>query len=187
MEISSREGNILLLAAVVALMFMATRVVPAVGNIYDGRKADIDDVLLAIEREERLIENSLAWRERRIDAEVQQAQIETQIFSGDTIPLIEANIQRELSQHARDSGLSVNSTRLAESVEANNWLMISQEMSFRTVDASNTVTFLRQLENSQPRLRVRDFSLNRSRNQYSGSITVVGFAQNSTTRGGDEQ
>jgi hypothetical protein len=187
MEISSREGNILLLAAVVALMFMATRVVPAVGNIYDGRKADIDDVLLAIEREERLIENSLAWRERRIDAEVQQAQIETQIFSGDTIPLIEANIQRELSQHARDSGLSVNSTRLAESVEANDWLMISQEMSFRTVDASNTVTFLRQLENSQPRLRVRDFSLNRSRNQYSGSITVVGFAQNSTTRGGDEQ
>jgi hypothetical protein len=187
MEISSRERNILLLAAVVALMFMATRVVPAVGNIYDGRKADIDDVLLAIEREERLIENSLAWRERRIDAEVQQAQIETQIFSGDTIPLIEANIQRELSQHARDSGLSVNSTRLAESVEANDWLMISQEMSFRTVDASNTVTFLRQLENSQPRLRVRDFSLNRSRNQYSGSITVVGFAQNSTTRGGDEQ
>ena len=116
MEISSRERNILLLAAVVALMFMATRVVPAVGNIYDGREADIDDVLLAIEREERLIENSLAWRERRIDAEVQQAQIETQIFSGDTIPLIEANIQRELSQHARDSGLSVNSTRLAESV-----------------------------------------------------------------------
>ena len=187
MEISSRERNILLLAAAVALMFMVTRVVPAVGNIYDAREADIEDVLLATEREERLIENSLAWRERRIDAEVQQAQIETQIFSGDTIPLIEANIQRELSQHARDSGLSVNSTRLAESVEANDWLMISQEMSFRTADASNTVTFLRQLENSQPRLRVRDFNLNRSRNQYSGSITVVGFAQNSATVGGDEQ
>ena len=81
----------------------------------------------------------------------------------------------------------MNSTRLAESVEANDWLMISQEMSFRTGDASYTVNFLRQLENSQPRLRVRDFSLNRSRNQYSGSITVVGFAQNSTTRVGDEQ
>jgi hypothetical protein len=187
MEISSRERNILLLAAAVALMFMVTRVVPAVGNIYEAREADIEDVLLAIEREERLIENSLAWRERRIDAEVQQAQIETQIFSGDTIPLIEANIQRELSRHARDSGLSVNSTRLAESVEANDWLMISQEMSFRTADASNTVTFLRQLENSQPRLRVRDFNLNRSRNQYSGSITVVGFAQNSATGGGDKQ
>ena len=187
MEISSRERNILLLAAAVALMFMVTRVVPAVGNIYEAREADIEDVLLAIEREERLIENSLAWRERRIDAEVQQAQIETQIFSGDTIPLIEANIQRELSQHARDSGLSVNSTRLAESVEANDWLMISQEMSFRTADASNTVTFLRQLENSQPRLWVRDFNLNRSRNQYSGSITVVGLAQNSATGGGDKQ
>lgn len=187
MEISPRERNILLLAALVAVMFMATRVVPAVGDIYDAREADIEDVLLAIEREERLIENSLAWRDRRIEAEVQQAQIESQIFSGDTIPLIEANIQRDLSQHARDSGLSVNSTRLAESLEADDWLMISQEMSFRTGDAGNTVTFLRQLENSQPRLRVRDFSLSRSRNQYNGSITVVGFARNTASSGGDAQ
>ena len=177
MEISSREKNILLLAAVVGLVFLATRVVPAVQGIYDQREAEIEDVLLAIEREERLIENSLTWRERRIDAEVQQAQIETQIFSGDTVPLIEANIQRELSQYARDSGLSVSSTRLAESLEADDWLMISQEMSFRTGDAGNTINFLRQLENSQQRLRVRDFSLSRSRNQYNGSITVVGFAQ----------
>ena len=56
--------------------------------------------------------------------------------------------------------------------------MISQEMSFRTLDDSNTVRFLRLLEESAPRLWVREFSLNRSRNQYSGSITVVGFARN---------
>ena len=141
MQISSREKNILLLAGLVAVVFVVTQVFPSVGNIYAEREAEIEDVLLAIEREERLIENSIAWRERRIDAEVQQAQIESQIFSGDTIPLIEANIQRDLSQHARDSGLTVASTRLAESLEADDWLMISQEMSFRTGDASNTITF----------------------------------------------
>ena len=187
MEISSRERNILLLAAVVGLVFVATQVVPAVRGIYDQREADIEDVLLAIEREERLIEDSLAWRDRRINVEVQQAQIEAQIFSGDTVPLIEANIQRDLSQYARDSGLSVSSTRLAESLEADDWLMISQEMSFRTGDAGNTINFLRLLENSQPRLRVRDFSLTRSRNQYNGSITVVGFAQSISARQGGGQ
>ena len=51
-------------------------------------------------------------------------------------------------------------------------------MSFRTDDAGNTITFLRLLENSEPRLRVMGFSLSRSRNQYNGSITVVGFAEN---------
>ena len=165
------------MAAVVAILFVITQVSPAVQNLYENREAAIEDVLLAITREERLIENSLDWRERRINAQVAQADVETQIFSGDTIPLIEASISSDLAQHARDAGLTVNSTRLAERQDTDEWLMISQEMSFRTTDPGNTVTFLQRLENSTPRLRVKDFSLDRSRNQYSGAITVVGFAR----------
>ena len=177
MPVSKREKNVLVMAAAVAVVFLITQVGPAVRSVYDRRAAEIDDVLLAITREERLIENSLQWRERRIDAQVQAAEVEAQIFSGNTIPLIEANIQRDLTQHARESGLSVNSTRLAERLESGDWLLISQEMSFRTTDAANTIRFLQRLENSSPLLRVKDFSLNRSRNQYSGSIKVVGFAR----------
>ncbi|MCG8413342.1 MAG: hypothetical protein MI746_03890 [Pseudomonadales bacterium] len=185
MAISKREKNILLLAATVALVFVITQIVPAVQRFHASRDAAIEDVLLAITREERLIEDSLAWRERRIDAQVQQADMESQIFSGDTIPLIEANIQRDLSQHARDSGLTVSSTRLAERLESDEWLLISQEMSFRTADAGNTVVFLERLENSVPRLQVKDFSLDRNRNQYNGSITVIGFARGENRGGGD--
>jgi hypothetical protein len=82
-----------------------------------------------------------------------------------------------LSQHARDSGITVASTRLADRLETAGWLMISQEMSFRTSEDGNTIEFLEKLENSTPKLRVTDFNLSRSRNQYSGSITVVGFAR----------
>ncbi len=177
MAVSKRERNILILAAIVAAVFVATQIYPAVQNAYAGREAAIEDVLLAITREERLVEDSLEWRDRRIDVQVQQAEVESQIFSGDTVPLIEAAIQRDLSQHARESGLTISSTRLAESLQANDWLMISQEMSFRTADAANTITFLERLENSMPRLRVKDFNLSRNRSQYNGAITVVGFAR----------
>ena len=105
-----------------------------------------------------------------------QAKLETQLFEGETIPFVEANIQRALSQYARDSGITVSSTRLAEKLETEGWLIISQEMSFRTTNAGSTITFLQKLEESEPRLRVTDYSFDRSRNQYSGSITVVGFA-----------
>ena len=183
MAISAREQRILTLAGVVGAVFVITQIVPVVQRLYERRNAEVEEVLLAADREARLIEDSLVWRDRRIEAEVQQTQVESQIFSGATIPLVEANLQRDLSRHARDSGLSVSSTRLADSLQADDWLMVSQEMSFRTDDAGNTIAFLRLLENSQPRLRVRDFSLSRSRNQYNGSITVVGFAEN-TGRGG---
>jgi len=184
MAISEREQRVLILAGLVGVVFVATQIFPAVQGLYERRNAEIENVLLAVEREARLIEDSLFWRDRRIGAEVQQAQVESQIFIGATTPLVEANLQRDLSRHARDSGLSVTSTRLADSLEADDWLMVSQEMSFRTDDAGNTITFLRLLENSEPRLRVRDFSLSRSRNQYNGSITVVGFAENVSRGGG---
>ena len=182
MAISAREQRVLILAVLVSVVFVATKILPAVQGLYERRNAEIENVLLAVEREARLIEDSLLWRDRRIEAEVQQAQVENQIFIGATVPLVEANLQRDLSKYARDSGLSVSSTRLADSLEADDWLMVSQEISFRTDEAGNTITFLRLLENSEPRLRVRDFSLSRSRNQYNGSITVVGFAEN-TSRG----
>jgi len=185
MPISARERRILILAGLVSAVFVVTQIVPAAQVLYESRNATIQGILLAVEREVRLIEDSLVWRDRRIEAEVQQAKVESQIFSGLTIPLVEANLQQDLSNYARDSGLSVSSTRLADSVQANSWLMVSQEMSFRTDDAGNTIAFLRLLESSQPRLRVRDFSLNRSRNQYNGSITAVGFAE-TTSLGGKQ-
>lgn len=177
MQISTRERNILYLAAFVAAVFVATTIFPAIRAEYQARQDSIEDVLLDIEREQRLIENTLTWRERRVEVEQRAQELAAEIFSGDTIPLVEADIQGDLSQYARDSGITVSSTRLAERLETDRWLMISQEMSFRTSDAGNTVGFLESLENSSPRLFVKDFAINRTRNQYSGTITVVGFAR----------
>lgn len=177
MNISSREKNILLLAGLVALTFAASTLFPQIKASYQQREDSIEAVLLDISREQRLIEDMLRWRERRVEAEEKTAELEKQIFSGGTVPIVEANIQRALSAFARDSNITVNSTRLAEQLETNGWLMISQEMSFRTTNAGNTVAFLEKLDSSEPRLLVSEFSINRSRNQYSGSITVVGFAR----------
>ncbi len=178
MAVSAREKNILILAAIVALLFFVSSVSPAVSALYRERAEAIDRVSLDIEREQRLIAETETWQARRDDVQQQQELLEQQIFSGGTIPVIEANIQRSLSADARESGITVNSTRLAERLETQGWLLISQEMSFSTTNAANTVSFLRKLEDSKPRLRVTDFSIARSRNQYSGSITVVGFAKN---------
>jgi hypothetical protein len=177
MSVSTREKKILMLAGLVAIILFGNSMFPAIGSIYNERENNIGSIQLDIARERRLIEDTLRWRERRIESQAEQTELEQQVFSGDTIPIIEANIQRELSEHARDSGITVSSTRLAERLSSDGWLLISQEMSFRTDNAGNTVSFLQKLEESQPRLRVTDFSVNRSRNQYSGSITVVGFAR----------
>lgn len=177
MKLNLRENKIFYLAAIVVIAFIATTILPTVQTLYLERQENIEGVLLDIDREQRLIENTAVWRERRVVTEQRATELDQEIFSGTTIPLIEADIQRNLSQYVRDSGMLVNATRLAERLETDSWLMISQEMSFRTANASNAVGLLERLENSLPRLFVRDFSINRTRAQYTGSITVVGFAR----------
>lgn len=177
MEFTDREKRILLLAALVALAFVITRVLPMLQDVYQQRQENIDAVQLDIQREQRLIENTARWHERRQAAQARQGELERQVFNGATVALIEAAIQRDLTQYARDSGIGVTSTRLAEQLQTEGWILVSQEMAFRTDDAANTVSFLERLEDSIPRLFVREFSLNRTRNQYNGSITVVGFAR----------
>ena len=177
MQYSQREKNIVYIALLVGAIFAGTTVLPMIQSIYLDREGNIEQVLLEIERETRLVEETARWRERRTEAEVRIAQLEREIFNGETIPLVEAELQSDLSQYARESGIIIGSTRLAERVETNEWLMISQEMSFRTDSANNTIGFLERLDNSVPRLFVRDFSINRTRSQYTGDITVVGFAR----------
>ena len=177
MQFSQREKNLVYAALVVTVIFAGTIVLPAAQTIYLDRENNIEQILLDIERERGLFENSLSWRQRRVDVEERATRLEQQIFDGDTIPLIEAELQSLLSRYARESSIIVGSTRLAERLETDDWLMISQEMSFRTDSANNTVGFLESLDNSVPRLYVKDFSINRTRSQYTGDIIVVGFAR----------
>ena len=169
--------NILTLAGIVAVIFIGTAIFPVIRAAYQERQEAIEGLLLNINREQRLIENTQSWLERRVEVERRTQELEQQIFSGDTIPLVEADISGDLSRYTRNSGITVGSTRLAERLETDGWLMISQEMSFRTTEVNNTLGFLNSLENSAPRLFVTDFTVNRARNQFSGTITVVGFAR----------
>jgi len=38
--------------------------------------------------------------------------------------------------------------------------------------------FLELLKNSEPKLHITEFSINRNRRQFTGSITVTGFSKN---------
>lgn len=175
--LTQRERLIVGLALLVAVVFALTRGLPLLVAAYDTRADSIDSVELDIERERRLLDSADLWRDRRAATTETLSTAEAGLFRGATAAVIEASIQRRLTQHAARAGLTVNSTRLAERQQSGDWMLVSQEMSFRTDDAAATVSFLRFVDESVPKLKVSGFTLDRSRSQFSGSITVVGFAK----------
>ena len=80
MQYSQREKNIGYIALLVGAIFAGTTVLPMIQSIYLDREGNIEQVLLEIERETRLVEETARWRERRTEAEVRIAQLEREIL-----------------------------------------------------------------------------------------------------------
>lgn len=174
---TKREKNIIWLAAVVGVIFIFSQGFPAVRAFYAQRAASIVEVQNEIERERRLLENTEVWQERRLAIEQRLNELGAQVFTGDSVPLISANIQRMVREYANQAGVNITSTRLAEPLQTDDWLLVEQELSFLTDNQTNLLTFFQRLETSTPWLGVSAFSVRRNRNQYAGDIKVVGFSR----------
>lgn len=192
--LTSREKNILRLALVLALLIGLSNGIPMVRDVYQERAERIERLRLDIAREQRLLEDTELWQQRRQDIDRQLQTLDAQLFTGNdnapgarpTVPVLAANIQRRVRQIAQETGVTITSSSLAESRETDDWLLVEQTLSFNLDNQSNTMDFLQQLDASQPWLAVSYFSMRRNRNMYSGEITVVGFSrENTATTAGD--
>jgi hypothetical protein len=180
-QLTSREKNILRLALVFVVLMILSNGVPALRELYAERSATIQQLRDEIAREQRLIEDEGLWDQRREDIQSQIEDLQAQVFQTGTVPILTANIQRLVRQYANESGVTIISTRLAESEESDGWLKVKQSMSFALDNQSNTLGFLNSFETSRPYLGVTSFSMRHNRNQYTGDITVVGFSRASST------
>lgn len=186
--LTPREKNILRLALVLALIIALSNGIPVLRDLYSERAQTIEELRLDIAREQRLLEDTGLWQQRREDIDRQLQTLDAQLFTGNanapgarpTVPVLAANIQRLVRQHAQETGVTITSTSLADSRAADGWLLVEQTLSFNLDNQSNTIDFLERLDASEPWLAVSYFSMRRNRNMYSGDITVVGFSRDTT-------
>lgn len=176
-SMTPREQRMAGLAAAVAFVFLLSSLWPAVTGWYQEREQRIETLRADIDREQRLAGEEEQWAQRRQQIEQRSADLQRQVFQEGTAPLLSASIQRLVRQHANEAGVSINATRLAESLEADGWLLVEQTVSFTLDDQNATLDFLRRLNESEPRLRVSRFNMRSNRSQYAGDLTVVGFAR----------
>tara|TARA_R100001377_G_scaffold62011_1_gene37942 strand:+ start:510 stop:1067 length:558 start_codon:yes stop_codon:yes gene_type:complete len=181
---TKREKNILFAALAVGLVFALTQGYPAIQSQYSARADRIDELQTSLERERRLIEDAQTWSERRAQVLDRGAELTQQLFQDSSIPLVSANIQRLVRDYANETNVSITSTKLAESMETDGWILVEQELTIVTSNQNYILSFLDRIETSSPLLGVSSFSVRRNRNQYAGTITVVGFSRTTPARTG---
>jgi hypothetical protein len=174
---TKREKTIVMLAGLVGAVFVLTQGLPSLKNIYSARSEAISQLRTDVQRQQTLIDDAELWRERREDAQLRSDDLGARLFQETSIPLISANVQRLVREYATEAGVSITSTKLAESMSADGWLLVEQELSILTDNQANVLALLTSIESSDPLLGISTFSARRNRNQYAGTITVVAFSR----------
>lgn len=172
----ANEKKLVWLAGVLFALVIVVRLLPlAYGYYREGR----DDIALLEERVERyrtLVQEQDQWVERETLKRAESADLESWVFQGNNPNLIGSSVQRALRQTMDQAGIAVRETPVAKYSTTGEWLMVTQEMTF-TIEQHQILPFLNALQQLRPRLHVAAFNVARGRRQFSGSITVVGFAR----------
>lgn len=176
-HLTAREKLILRLALLVAVIMLLVNGIPAATGIYQAKAIEIESLRAEIEREQRLIDDAELWQQRSTAAQQQVRTLDNSLFTGGSVALLTAAIQRQVRQIAAETGLNINSANLAESQQSGDWVLVEQGLSFSTTDQNNTLLFMQRLADTQPVLKVTRFSMRRNRDQYIGDMTVVGFSR----------
>ncbi|MEY4640714.1 MAG: hypothetical protein RLZZ227_708 [Pseudomonadota bacterium] len=170
------EKKLVLFAGVLFALVIIVRVLPlAYGYYREGR----EDIALLDERVDRyrtLVQEQDQWIEREALKRAEIADLESWIFQGSNPNLIGSSVQRALRQTLDQAGIAVRETPVARYSTTGEWLMVTQEMSF-TIEQQQILPLLNALQQLRPRLHVVAFQIDRGRRQFSGTITVIGFAR----------
>jgi hypothetical protein len=176
--VKASERKLFIFFGLLFAAVLVVRVLPMAYGYYRQGREDIALLEERIDRLQTLIQEQDQWSEREKLKQAELADLQGWIFAGGNNPnLVGSSMQRTLRQAVEQAGVAVRETRVAEySYVGEDWLMVTQEMSF-TLDQPQILPFLNALQQVRPRLQVAAFSVARTRRQFSGNITVVGFSR----------
>jgi hypothetical protein len=170
------EKNLLILAGVLFALVLVVRILPMLFDYYRQGREDIALQQERVERLRTLIVETSQWQEREQLKQAEVTDLESWVFPGTDPNLVSSSVQRALRQLAAGSGAELREIGVARYSYVGEWLMVEQDMNFALAQEA-ILPFLRALDASRPHLNVSAFSINRTRRQYTGSLTVVGFSR----------
>ncbi len=149
---------------------------PFAYDFYQQGKADIVDFKDKRERLKQLILRKDFWQLEYNKSLKQKSVWNKELFSAKSNELVAAKVQSMIKQMAKQTGVNVESMRLAEFQQSNDWLLVSLSVTIRA-KSDNVMNFITRVRSNQQKLLIKSMSIRSNRNTLSGTITMVGFSK----------
>lgn len=174
----NNEKTLIGLAVGLFLLVLVVRGIPWMRESYNESLEEIEFTQQQIDRLRMLVEEAPFIKDEEIAKQAEIEALQSWVFTGEDPNLIGSAVQRQLRQAVEEVGVIARSYNTPRFAETEGWLIVTQEMDF-VIEQEEILPFLELLKTSLPKLHITEFSINRNRRQFTGSITVTGFSKKS--------
>jgi len=181
---TKKEKKLLWIFLVILAVGVIARGIPFVTQSYQSGIAAVEESKEKINRLKKLQAREVYWQTEFKKISKDEKQLLTQLFAGHSPELIAARVQEKLKTLARKSGIKVDSMSLPDLNQSDDWLLISQTMTFKA-PTSNLMELMTMIKKSKPTLIVTDVQMRAFRKMLSCTIRVVGFSHSAAKQGSD--
>ncbi len=181
---TKKEHKLLLIFLAIMAVGFLSQGIPWAIRYHQAGVDKIEEIRLKRSRLKKLYENQAYWISEYKKSSSKEKKLNKQLFEGRSPELIAGRLQGQLKNLARKSGIKVDSMSLADFKRVDEWLLITQTMSFKS-PSSNVVKLLNSIKSSVPALIVQDVQIRSYRNTLNCTLKVVGFSRTEQETKGD--
>jgi hypothetical protein len=184
-SMTKKEKKLVLVFLVILGVGMIAQGIPFAIKYHQAGVDKIDEIRLKRSRLKKLYENQLYWVTEYKKNSNKEKKLKKQLFEGYSPELIAGRVQGRLKTLARQNGIKVDSMSLADFKQVDNWLLITQTMSFKS-SSKNVVKLLESIKRSVPTLIVNDVQIRAYRKTLNCTLKVVGFSRTDLDKKGSD-
>ena len=183
---TKKETNLLKIMLLIMLSGVMLKGLPFAYQKYLDRKQDISALKDKRTSLKALMSRNAFWQVEFNKSIEQQKQLEKELFTAKSNELVAAKVQSVIKKLAKQSGLRVESMRLAEFQQSGQWLLVSLSITIKA-NSTQLIKLLNKIKANKQKLFIKDISVRSYRKLLNGSITLVAFSKSKSPAGTIEE
>lgn len=150
--------------------------IPFAIKTYNAGIDDVEELKQKRSRLKRLLAREDYWRVEFDQNNKQKQQLSKKLFVGKSPELVAARVQGTLKALAKKSGIKVDSISLPDLKHSEDWLLVTQTMSFKA-PSDKLMKVLELIKKSEPSLVVIEVQVRSYRKILNCTLKVVAFSR----------
>lgn len=173
---NTKEKKLLFVFIAILAIGVAVQGIPFALKSYQSGIESIDNLKDKRKRLKKLLARSDYWKAEFDKTNQKQQQMAELLYVGQSPDLMAGRVQSTLKTLTKDSQIKVDSMSLPDLKQYNDWLLISQSMTFKA-SADSLMKLLALIKKAKPQLIVTDLQVRSRRTNLSCTLKVVGFSR----------